>query len=415
MTYKEAQEYLLNSYGAGRKKGLEEMGFALKLLGYPQYDLKIIHVAGTNGKGSFCAMMGSILQEAGCKVGAFTSPHIEDVEERFTINGEKISKEDFAKTLYKVVDVSEFIFEDEGDGFSYFEILTLMAFVYFAEKNVDVVLLEVGIGGRLDATNVVAEPILSVIMRIGFDHMEILGNTLEEIAWEKGGIIKENCPVVLYDDVDLVYNVFKKIADYRKAEIHHAKDVDLFDFEIGLLGEHQRKNAQVVLTAARALVPIFGSRLQISNEVLENGFANARHPARMEIMSRDPIIILEGAHNLQGASACAENMQVMFAGRDITVVIGIVKDKEIGEIVRVLTSFAGRVIFTRSVDGFKATDPKELREIANLGSAEQYDILDCGEALEKAKEITPKDGVILCTGSLYLMGDLRKHLHSREA
>ncbi|MCL2854495.1 MAG: bifunctional folylpolyglutamate synthase/dihydrofolate synthase [Defluviitaleaceae bacterium] len=411
MTYEQAQEYLINSYGAGRKKGMDAVAQALAALGDPQDKLKIIHVAGTNGKGSFCAMMASILREAGYNVGMFTSPHIEVMEERFDINGQLISHDDFVDVLEKVAKISQDMFED-GDCFSFFELLTIMAFVYFQKQGVDFLLLEVGIGGRLDATNVISKPFLTAIMRIGFDHMEILGNTLTQIAAEKGGIIKENVPLALYDDVDMVYNVFKKMAGDKNVKIYHAKNMGLGNLEVSLLGEHQRENARVVLSACAALMDL---GVNLRPEHIRYGLKNARHPARMEIMGENPTLILEGAHNLQGALACACNMRQMFAGQEITVLIGILKDKEIGEIVTALTGFASRVVFTRPMYEFKAATPQELQLSVNLDDdhMEQYVEEDCIKALHLAQKITPADGVILCTGSLYLMGDIRKYLRLR--
>ncbi|MCL2619354.1 MAG: bifunctional folylpolyglutamate synthase/dihydrofolate synthase [Defluviitaleaceae bacterium] len=409
MTYEQAQEYLLNSYGVGRKKGLNAMADALSRLDNPQDKIKIIHVAGTNGKGSFCAMMSAVLQDAGYKVGVFCSPHIEEVEERFVINNEMITHSDFCKILTEVAKISEDMFE-AGDCFSFFELLTVMAFVYFQQQEVDFLLLEVGIGGRLDATNVITNPFLTAIMRIGFDHMEILGNTLPEIASEKGGIIKENRPLALYDDIELVRDIFEQIAEEKGAKIYNARDLDLTGFQVGLLGEHQQENARVVMAACSALMDL-GVKLRPDH--IRYGLKNAHHPARMEIMSENPTIILEGAHNLQGALACAENMGKMFAGREITVVIGILKDKEIGEIVRALTSFATRVVFTKPLYDFKASTPQELRDSASLTGIEQHIVENCIEALNLAEEITSDDGVILCTGSLYLMGDIRKYLRER--
>lgn len=409
MTYKQAHEYLINSYGAGRKKGLNIMADALSRLGNPQNKIKIIHVAGTNGKGSFCAMMSAILKNAGYKVGAFTSPHIEQVEERFAINGNMISQEDFCQILSEVATISDQMFV-AGDCFSFFELLTIMAFVYFKRKEVDFLLLEVGIGGRLDATNVITKPFLTAIMRIGFDHMEMLGNTLTEIAAEKGGIIKESCPLALYDDIEPVYNVFKRMAKEKGAEIYHAKNFSLASLHVGLLGKHQQENARVVIAACSALIEL---GVNIQPEHIEHGLKNAQHPARMEIMGNNPTIILEGAHNLQGALACAQNMKQMFAKQEITVVIGILKDKEIGEIVRALTDFASCVIFTKPLYDFKASAPQELHQLAELKDVEQHIIENCIEAFNLAEKITPDEGVILCTGSLYLMGDIRKYLRGR--
>jgi len=427
MTIEEAQQYLLDSYGGGKKKGLAAMAQALQILGNPQEQLKIIHVAGTNGKGSFCAMMAAILQEAGLRAGCFISPHLETFHERFTINGEMIGDADFADCMGLVVAASRAMYGND-DGFSYFEILVLVAFVYFQQKQVDILLLEVGIGGRLDATNVISKPLLAVIMSIGMDHMEILGDTVEQIAAEKAGIIKENCPVVLYRNVDLVYNIIADIAMAKNSKIYDAGMVDLeltettprqtsffvkqeyFDkiyIELNLVGQHQLQNARAVMAAAGALRHV---GYNISACDIQYGLANVHWHGRMEIAHENPTIILEGAHNLQGAQAARHSMETLFGNKKITLVLGILADKEYGEIVRALTAAAAKVVFTKPIYDFKAAPPKELASALGESSKEIYIEEDCHAALEKAMEITGSDDVIFCSGSLYLVGDLRKFI-----
>ncbi|MCL2573708.1 MAG: bifunctional folylpolyglutamate synthase/dihydrofolate synthase [Defluviitaleaceae bacterium] len=426
MTIETAQQYLLESYGNGKKKGLEAMSQALGLLGNPQDDLKIIHVAGTNGKGSFCAMMAAILRESGLQTGCFISPHLEVFNERFTINNEMISDSDFAECISKVVEVSRAIFGD-NDTFSYFEILTLVAFIYFQQKQVDICLLEVGIGGRLDSTNVIKSPLLSVIMSIGMDHMEILGDTVELIATEKAGIIKENCPVVLYPNDDLVYNIIADIAMSKNAKIHSARDIDLkvskttpqatffsiyheyfgtANIELNLVGQHQLQNASVVMAAAVALRDV---GISIDAEHIKRGLSKVYWPGRMEIVNENPVIILEGAHNLQGAQAAAHSMKTLFADKEITLVMGIMEDKEYNEVVKTLVSPASKVVFTKPKYDFRAATPAALAEVLGRDAPKDMHIEDdCHMALQKAIEITDnKNGVIFCSGSLYLIGDLR--------
>ena len=429
MTFKDAQQYLLGSYGSGKKKGLAAMAQALEILGNPHEKLDIIHIAGTNGKGSFCAMMAAILAEAGLRAGCFTSPHLETFHERFTINGEMISDDDFALCMGKVVSVSRILYgENDNDGFSYFEILTLVAFVYFYQKRVDILLLEVGIGGRLDATNVIKSPLLTVIMSIGMDHMEILGDTLEQIAAEKAGIIKENCPVVLYPNVDMVYNIITDIAMEKNAKIYNAREVGLetiertprktaffakqeyFDkiyIELSLAGHHQLQNAGVVI---RAVAALNDAGYDIAPAHVQRGLANVHWHGRMEIVSENPIIILEGAHNSQGAQAAANNMETLFEGKEVTLVMGIMADKEFGDIVRTLVAAAKKVIFTKPIYDFRAAQPKELMKA--LGASPKEIIIedDCHAAIKKAMKITETNGVIFCSGSLYLIGDLRKFI-----
>ncbi|MCL2574880.1 MAG: bifunctional folylpolyglutamate synthase/dihydrofolate synthase [Defluviitaleaceae bacterium] len=406
MNHEAAMEYLVNSFGQGRKKGMDAVLAALAALDNPQEKIKIIHVAGTNGKGSFCAMMGNILEEAGYRVGSFTSPHMEKFNERFTINGEMISDEDFARHLSKIAEISGQMYED-GDGFSYFELLTMLAFCYFYEQAVDFLLLEVGIGGRNDCTNVIKNPILSAIMAIGFDHMDILGDNLSDIAREKGGIIKKKCPVVLYDDVPLVYNIFKEIAADNNAKVYSSSNISLNGYKIGLIGEHQRKNAQTVVAAINVLRDLGFS---VDDAHIYNGLEKTRHMGRMEIMGENPTIILEGAHNLQGAEAAAYNMQNLFVDKEITVIMGMMADKEFDKIVNVLAGSAKCVVFTKPFYDHRAADPKDLAACLTKDDRDVYIENDCTKAYETAKKITSADGVILVTGSLYLVGDIRTYI-----
>lgn len=427
MTFEQAKQYLLDSYGGGKKKGLGAISRALEMLGNPQDSLKIIHVAGTNGKGSFCAMMAAILEEAGLRAGCFISPHLEIINERFTINGKMISDADFAACIGKVDAATRAIYGGD-DTFSYFEILTLAAFVYFREKNVDILLLEVGIGGRLDATNVIKSPLLCVIMAIGMDHMEILGDTIEQIAAEKAGIIKENCPVVLYPNVDLVYNIIAGIAMAKNARIYDAGQIspeiisksskmtkfavrheyfDKISIELCLAGHHQTQNACVAIAAAAALND---AGYEISGAHIQQGLANVKWHGRMEIVGENPTIVLEGAHNLQGAAAAANSMEALFGGREITLVAGILADKEYDDIVRALVAPAKKVVFTKPDYDFRAAQPEDLAKSLGASDKEIYIEEDCRRALRKAIEITAAEGVIFCTGSLYLMGDLRTHI-----
>ena len=421
MTYEQAQQYLLAGYNPKTKKGLENIGLALEKLGNPHDKLKIIHVAGTNGKGSACAMLAAVLQTTGYRVGVFTSPHLVHVNERFSINNQIISDEDFARHLGRVANISREMFG--SDPFSFFEALTLMAFDYFCAQNVDIVLLEVGIGGRLDATNAVKQPLLSVIMSIGFDHMEILGDTLEKIAQEKGGIIKENCPVVLYSNPQMVYNVFTAIAATKNSKIYHAGDVAIDALEetvygtnfiakheyygemcikLSLIGRYQLQNAACVIAACAALCDAGHA---VDADDIIRGLAAASFGGRMEVVSQNPLIVLEGAHNLQGAEAAAQNMQNLFRGKEITLLAAVLADKQYAEILQTLAKHAARAVLTKPSYDAKAVPPLVLAKTIN--GIETYVEENPINALQKAIAITPKDGVIFCSGSLYLIGDMR--------
>ena len=406
MTMQQAQAYLETTYSPGRKKGLLELEKTLALLGNPQEKLKIIHVAGTNGKGSFCAMMMSVLKAAGYRAGVFSSPHLERLNERFSINGADICDEDFLQILQEVVAISDSIY-GKDDGFTFFEIFVLIAFVYFQRQAVDFLLLEVGIGGRVDATNVIKAPLLSAIMAIGMDHMELLGDNIIDIAYEKGGIIKENVPVVIYDDIQEVQNVFLEIAHKKNSRLHIGfKGAELDSIKLWLLVQYQRKNAEVVMSACVCLNLM---EVHIGGDHIKEGLENARHSGRMEIVAQNPTILLEGAHNSQGAQALANYMESELEG-DISLIIGVLKDKEYGKIVNMLCKNANRIFFTKPLYDFKASQPEDLAAALEDSNKEIYIIQNCIEALKKAQEVTPASATIICTGSLYLIGDIRRHI-----
>jgi len=427
MNFEQAQAYLFASFGEGRKKGHGALLQALAAFGNPQEKLKIIHVAGTNGKGSFCKLMASILHASGLKVGVFTSPHMEVFNERLTINDAMITDEDFTAIMGHIAHISSQMF-DGGDSFSFFEIWTLLAFIYFYKKEVDILLLEVGIGGRLDSTNVITSPLLSVIMSIGMDHMALLGNTIEEIAKEKGGIIKPNRPVALHDDQALVGGIFNQMADAAKAKQYLAKGILITSLEmgvdgssfvahlpdapplpitLGLVGDYQVENAKTALAACIALRDL-GLNIQI--EHIQKGLKNAKHPCRMEIVKSNPPIVLEGSHNMQGVAACIKNMKALFPNQSITLLVAVLADKEFDEMINALAAIASKIVFTKPVYDFKAASTQALASSLRSFDGQVFLEDDCSKALKIAKDITCKNGVILCTGSLYLAGDIRRVL-----
>jgi len=426
MNFKTAYEYLIKSYGSGQKKGLPLVLQALLYMGNPQESLNIIHVAGTNGKGSICAMLASILKSEGYKTGQFSSPHLEVINERFSINGEPISQKDFARHMQRIADISYKVLND--GTFSYFEILTLLAFSYFNEQKVDYLLLEVGIGGRLDATNVIKKPIVSIITAIDMDHMDILGDTLEKIAYEKGGIIKSNCPVVMSNNKETVYNVIKTIAKEKCSSIYFAEQIEAINIKsdlkntcfavnskfynnikikLNLLGQYQIENAQTALMTCYVLNSL-GHKIGIKS--ILQGFKNVSWHGRMEVISHNPLIILEGAHNVQGAKMAAEFLKSI----DIktTLVIGMLLDKEYTKIVNILAGAVDVIIFTKPNYDFKAVSPTQLA--LTLKHDNTYFIEhDHKNALKLAQKITDNDGLIFCTGSLYLIGDIRQTLKNK--
>ena len=424
MTYQQAFDYLIKSYSIGKKREFDDLRLFLAQFGNPQEKLKIIHVAGTNGKGSVCAMLASILRQQGYRAGLFTSPDLHKFNERFSINGEYISDENFAKYMALIKETSEWLFGDEV--MSYFQILTVLAFMYFHDENVDFYVMETGIGGRLDSTNIITKPVLSVITAISFDHMDILGNTIEKIASEKCGIIKKNCPCVLYLQGELVYNTVKQHTEEKQSELFAPSHIDFEVFKndltgmefslkndyynypivkLNLLGEYQIRNAATALTAVCALRK-YG--VEISDQNALDGLANTVWPGRMEVIEYNGrTIIFEGAHNAEGAENLARSMQTYAQGRDVTLLTAILKDKEYEIMLNNLNSFADKVVLTRPVYGARAVTVSTLYTTMQDKNKTIITEQNCRRALDIAMKITPPDGLIVCTGSLYLVGDVR--------
>lgn len=296
--------------------GLERVQNFLNLIGNPQDKLKYIHVAGTNGKGSVCSMLSSILAENNFKTGLFTSPHVFEYTERIKIDNVDIGKDIFAQ---KTLDITE-LAQKNGIHLTEFEILTIVAFQYFAENNVDIVVLETGLGGRLDATNVIKAPLCSVITHIDFDHTERLGDTIEKIASEKAGIIKENCPVVIGGE-NFGIQVINKVAKEKNCEIFAVKNVDLPKY--GLKGTYQRENLALVLKAVEILQKNGFNVTQLS---IESGLKNVKHPCRFEYIAGENMII-DGAHNPNGTKALRDSLNFYYPNQSFKFIFGCLKNK----------------------------------------------------------------------------------------
>ncbi len=419
MTYDEAVKYLESSAVLGSKHGLSDLESLLRSMGNPEKELKIIHTAGTNGKGSFCAYTESILREAGFTVGSFTSPHLIRYNERFTFNGGEISDNDLAEKVSYVKKKAEEYFGGRNEWFSFFEIITAVCFSYFAEKKPDFLILETGLGGRLDSTNVVSSPLYTAIMKIALDHTEFLGNTVEEIAAEKGGIIKENRPCVLYPAQPEAYGVIKKIAEKKQSPLYYSKDLSLkitkadtegivFDIETefykyknlrsNMPGLYQPQNISAVLTGVEILR---GLGFNISDKAVYRGIEKAKIKGRTDLVCQNPKIILDGAHNLNAAEEFSAYLKNLGSSQGkITLVTGVLADKNPLPLINKLAENADRVILTMPPSK-RAFDPSGLSL-----DKETYCIPDPAAALKKA--VSFNDGIIFVTGSLYLIGEIMK-------
>jgi len=408
--------YALGNEIKTAKLGLERIGTVLEALGRPQDRLHFAHVAGTNGKGSVCAMMESALRAAGRRTGLFTSPHLAEPTERIQIDGAPISAQRFTQAFHQVhAAVEKLLAEGAIDMHTtYFETVTAMALLVFAQEHVDIVVLEVGLGGRLDATNVVV-PDLAVITPVDFDHEAFLGKSLESIAGEKAGILKPGVPAVFARQRPEAARVLEARAAALAVPVVRTQDWTVRDLQLDargsrfrlsggrvlrlrcpLAGEHQVENA---VTAAVAL-----ASLAVSDSAIESGIANAHWPGRLERVSESPEIIVDGAHNPAGARALAAYIQRFYSGRRVRLIYGAMRDKAVEEISGILFPLAQQVIVTAPRQA-RALTPEAMREIAdhtNLVTAEGIEA-----ALALVQDATPED-VIFVTGSLFLVAEARR-------
>lgn len=431
MNFEESMEYIENSGKFGIKLGLKRIERLCELLGNPEKDLKIIHVAGTNGKGSTVTFISSILRSCGYKVGIYTSPYLERFTDRIKINDDEISQEDFAALVTRIKPLADKMTEEGLDHLTEFEIITACALEYYKEKKVDFAVLEVGLGGRFDATNVV-NPILSVITTINYDHMEILGDTLSKIAYEKAGIIKPGKPVVLYPQVNEALFVLLDIASNRKSKVYPVSSMKYtiksdttdgitFDctgfnkyenLKIKLLGGHQVLNA---MTAIKSIEVMQSLGYKISSDAIYSGLYNAVWPGRFEILNTDPYIVLDGGHNIQGVGSLVKSVKKYFKGKKINIVCGMLKDKKYNEMVDELLTISSNFITVRpdSPRALSAEDLKSIFEKHDNGSEVAVkDAPTIKDAVEMGLKLNGKDEVLVFCGSLYMIGLARTELRN---
>jgi len=423
MNYEEAMEYIQNTAKFGSNLGLERTEKILELLGDPQDKIKCIHVAGTNGKGSTTAMITRILLEAGYRTGMYTSPYLEEFEERIQVDGTNIPKEDLARV---VTEVSEAVEKVIGLGYDHpteFEIITCAMFKYFCDVDVEYAVVEVGLGGRLDSTNVMT-PVLSVITSISLDHTGVLGDSLSEIAAEKAGIIKRGVPVVSYPQEEeagkVIEDACRKLGCElitvqpdsgeflearslaQKIRIRTAKGT--YEPELSLLGKHQILNCAVAVSAAEKLQEL---GLRIRKDDIMSALAKVKWIGRLEVLKKEPLVVIDGAHNIEGITLLNESLKTYFSYDRLVLIIGILKDKQVEDMIGVIAPQAHRVIAVTPNSG-RAESAEELNEVilGFNGNSEACD--DYSEAFEKALGYAGKDDMILVCGSLYMIGDMRK-------
>ena len=366
--------------------GLGRIESLLKKLGNPEKKLRCIHVAGTNGKGSVCAMLHSILADVGYKVGLYTSPHLKKFNERIRINNKLISDKDIVRYYLKV--------KKDITNQSFFEITTAMAFLYFAEKNVDFVVLEVGLGGRLDATNVVI-PMVSVITNVGLEHTQFLGNTLEKIAYEKAGIIKKNIPTVTAAE-GIALATIKKISNERNSKLCIVSKKNK-NYRIGLKGEFQKLNAAMAIKAIEILKTDYGIKIKKSN--VKKGLLNAKWRGRLQFLEKN--VLVDCAHNPHGIKVLAKELK-NFNYKRLIAVMGFSNDKDIKKISKIINPLANKIILTKSSNE-RAAEPQKIKKYFNKTT---ITINDPKQALNYAKKIAKKEDLILIAGSIFLVGEI---------
>lgn len=418
--YDEALRWLFKLQRFGVKLGLDNVRELLSYLGDPHEKFRSIHVAGTNGKGSVCTFLSSALKEAGYKVGMYTSPHVVRYNERMQINGEEMSDERVMEYVNKIRPIAERMGEDPTNHPTFFEFTTAMGFSYFADENVDIAVVEVGMGGRLDATNVIT-PEVSVITHLALEHTEHLGKTLERIAKEKAGIIKPGVPVVSAEENPVI----RRICDERGCELTVVEEEYPYErisfdtsgqklwvgepsreFEIPLLGSYQLQNAA---TAYAVLDLLRKGGHDVPAEAIRRGFAAAKWPARLEIVRKNPTVIIDSSHNPDGMRNLKDALLETTKKDHVTFVVGVMSDKDVSPMLEAIAPVAERIICTRP-DYWRAMDPEEIeREARKL--VDNVEVApSVPDAIERAISLSGEDDVICITGSIFMAGDATTHL-----
>ncbi len=424
MNAQQAIEYIHSVFWKGSVPGLSRTNTLLEKMGNPHKALKYVHIAGTNGKGSTAAMTASILQKAGYTVGLYTSPYIYTFHERMQVNGELISDED----LVAITEYVKPLADSMTDAPTEFELVSCIAFEYFKRKGCDIVVLEVGMGGALDSTNVIPCPEVAVITNIGLDHTDVLGNTLEEIAMNKAGIIKENGHAVIYRGSPSVEAVFEQVCREKNVSLKKAnfaglnlKSHDLFeqvfdcgdykDIHLPLLGDHQLHNAAVVLAVAETLIE---KGWNITKEHIYDGIRDVSWPGRFDIVCRDPLFIIDGGHNPQCLEALVKNMQDYLSDRRIIALTGVLADKDYGDMYKPVMPYIEQFVCVTPPNPRRLLASELAVHLQNAGAVATA-CEDIRDGVRKAIELAGNDGVVLCFGSLYTIGDIRNALLAEKS
>lgn len=415
MNYRDALNFVHSRLKFGSRPGLDNIRRITELCGNPQCGMRFIHIAGTNGKGSISTMLSNIMIADGKKTGLFISPFVVDFRERIQVNGKMIPKADFARIITELKPLVERT-DREGYCVTEFELVTCAALMYYKEQNCDCVVLEVGMGGRLDATNVIDKPLVSVVARIDLDHTAVLGDSAEKIAFEKCGIIKNGCPTVMYpDQYDEVSATVRKICKERNSNlivpptdfateyngVNGTKiTVNGVKITLPLIGVHQRLNAATAVSAALCV--------GVPSDAVAKGVAATRFAARMEIISKKPTVILDGAHNPNGAKALSDSLDVVLNGEKAVAIMGMLADKDTDDVLRILSPHFSDII-TLTVPNPRTMTATELKNKAKAFCPSVYSARSYIEAITLAAEKADGAPIVVC-GSLYLASAIRPKL-----
>lgn len=424
MNYQETMEFIGRANKFGSVLGLANIRELLNRLDNPQDQLKVVHIAGTNGKGSTLAFLASVLKEQGYEAGRYVSPASFCYEEKFRVNDQIITKEDLCFYMEKIKKVSEEMVRDGKEHPTVFEMETALSFLYFLDKKVDVVLLETGLGGRLDATNVVTNPLCTVIASIGFDHTQYLGHTIKEIAGEKAGIIKEGCPVISYFNTEEANKVITETAGRKNAPLSFvnperlkilseslegakfsytcADGTKYRNMEIGLLGRHQIYNA---VTALETLQILKKSYLFLQDSI-RNGLKNTVWDGRLQRISAVPAVFCDGAHNPDGAKRLLEFLQKNFTNKKIIYIMGVLSDKDYPQMLKIMSPMSDE-LYTVTPESDRALSAEELAEAARPFYHSVTVERSLGECYRKVKDRCAQNDIIVIFGTLSFLKELR--------
>jgi len=416
MSYESTLEYIHNVKWVGAKPGLDRTRALLEKLGNPERDLKFVHIAGTNGKGSTASMISSVLRCAGYRTGLYTSPYIATFNERMQVDGENITNDE----LEEMTNIIRPFADSMADAPTEFELITALAMMYFKRRQCDIVVLEVGMGGELDSTNVIPTPLLAVITAMGLDHTSELGSTLAEVASAKAGIIKPGGRVVAYGTEPEAVEVFERKcaevgASFTKVDfsrlnvIEYALSGSIIDFapyeklQLPLIGAYQPKNAATAITALEALRDI---GYAISDDCLREGIANVKWLGRFEVLRSNPTFIIDGAHNPHGIAAAADSIKALFRDKKLVFLVGVMADKDVLKMMDSIAPFAKAFVAVTPPNPRAMKAPALQALLSGYGvPAEAFDDIRAG--VDRAIEIAGADGAVAALGSLFFSSDVR--------